>query len=80
MKKIIIRPDRKSTFKALVSGFALRAELAPFSSFVLVARAADREAALVAGDEELAVDGEADPVAAYLADLAAQVLERLRLR
>ena len=43
-----------STFDALESGLALRANLASFSALVIVAGETDWESALVAGDEEIA--------------------------
>ena len=64
---------------ALVLGLALRARLCAVLALVLVAGAADGEAALVAGDEEVAVHRAPDLVAAYLAHLPAQRAQRLGL-
>jgi hypothetical protein len=59
---------KKQTFEPLVSSLALRAALVPFLALVLVARAADREGALVAGNEYIAGGRDPDGVPAYLAD------------
>jgi hypothetical protein len=59
---------KKQTFEPLVSSLALRAALVPFLALVLVARAADREGALVAGNEDIAGGRDPDSVPAYLAD------------
>jgi len=65
------------TLEALVSGLALGAVLRALPALVLVAGPAHGEAALVAGDEEVAVHREPDLVAAYLAHLPAQRPQRL---
>jgi hypothetical protein len=59
---------KKQTFQPLVSGLALRAALVPFLALVLVARAADWERTLVAGNKDVTSGRNAYGVAAYLAD------------
>jgi hypothetical protein len=59
---------KKQTFQPLVSGLALRAALVPFLALVLVARAADWERTLVAGNKDVTSGHNADGVATYLAD------------
>lgn len=51
----------------------------PLAALVVVAASADGEGTFVAGNEELAIGGEADIVPANLANLAACLLQRLRL-
>jgi len=63
---------------ALVLGLALRARLCAVLALVLVAGPAHREAADVAGDEELPVRHRAHAVAADLAHLPGPVLPRIR--
>jgi hypothetical protein len=65
---LLISLNPGATFEPLVSGLALRAALVPFLALVLVARAADREGALVAGNEDIAGGRDPDGVPAYLAD------------
>lgn len=64
---------------ALVSGFALRADLVSLPPLVLIAGSTDREAALVAGNEGLPVAPNLYLIAANMAGLAAQLLQRLGL-
>jgi hypothetical protein len=45
---------RKPTFLPLVSSLALRAALVPLLALILVARAADREGTLIAGNKDIA--------------------------
>jgi hypothetical protein len=59
---------KKQTFEPLVSSLALRATLVPFLALVLVARAADWERTLVAGNKDIASCRNSNGVAAYLAD------------
>jgi len=63
---------------ALVLGLALRARLCAILALVLVAGTAHREAADVAGGEELPVRRRAHAVAADLAHLPGPVLPRIR--
>jgi hypothetical protein len=44
---------RKPTFLSLVSSLALRAALVPLLALVLIARAADREGTLIAGNKDI---------------------------
>lgn len=67
------------TLEALEPGLALGADLVSLSPLILVTGPANGEGTLVAGDEEIAVDGESHVVAADLADLPAQLLQRPRL-
>jgi hypothetical protein len=71
--------EKSRTFQPFVPGLALWAALASIFPFVIVARSAYRQCAFVAGDEEIAVDGEADIVPTNLAYMVAQSRERLRL-
>jgi hypothetical protein len=65
------------TLVSLVLGLALWASLGAVLSLVLVAGAADRESADVAGGEDLALRRGAHPVAADLAHLPAHEPPRL---
>lgn len=67
------------TLEALVAGLALGAVLGALAALVLVAGAAHGETALIAGDEEVAVDREPHLIAANLAHLPAQRPQRLGL-
>ena len=62
---------------ALVLGLALRARLCAVLALVLVAGAADGEAADVAGGEDVPLSGGAHAVAADLAHLPGPVLPRI---
>ena len=72
--------EKVDTFETLEPGLALRADLVALSALILIASLADREGTLVAGDEELAVDGEPNIIPANLADLAAELLQWPRLQ
>lgn len=74
---IVIAGNARAPFEALESGLALGADLVALSALILVASPADREGALVAGHEELAVGRETYIVPTNLTDLAAQLLQRL---
>jgi hypothetical protein len=63
----------------LVSSLALGAALVPFLALVLVARAADREGALIAGNKDVAGGRDANSVATNLADLTIHTLPWLSL-
>jgi hypothetical protein len=43
----------KPTFLSLVSSLALRAALVPLLALILIARAADREGTLIAGNKDI---------------------------
>jgi hypothetical protein len=73
----LVSRDARAPLEALEARLALRAVLRALPALVLVAVPADWEGALVAGDEALAVGGEADAVAANLAHLAVLAIRRL---
>ena len=49
LKEVVQKP----TFLSLVSSLALRAALVPLLALVLIARAADREGTLIAGNKDI---------------------------
>lgn len=67
------------TFETFVSGAALRTNLSPFSSFILITRPTNREATLVASNKQVSVDSQPYFVSTYLTNLTIQVLQWLRL-
>lgn len=70
-------PNNSGTsFVAPISCLALRASLIPVLALVFVARSAHWESTFVASHEQFPVGGNPDIVAADLADLAAQMLQR----
>jgi hypothetical protein len=73
------RVAQEPTFVPLVSSLALRATLVPFLALILIARTADREGALIAGDKNVAGGRNANGVTANLADLAIHTLHWLSL-
>jgi hypothetical protein len=73
------RVAQEPTFVPLVSSLALRATLVPFLALILIARTADREGALIAGDKNVAGGRNANRVATNLADLAIHALHWLSL-
>ena len=64
---VLVAGDAGAPFQAPVPRPALRARLRALPALVLVAGAADREGALVAGHEGLPVEAHPDVVPAYLA-------------
>jgi hypothetical protein len=63
----------------LVSSLALRAALVPFLALILVARAADREGTLVAGNKDITGGSNTNRVTTNLADLPIHTFHRLSL-
>jgi len=49
LKEVVQKP----TFLSLVSSLALRAALVPLLALILIARAADREGTLIAGNKDI---------------------------
>jgi hypothetical protein len=50
---LLITLNSRATFLSLVSSLALRAALVPLLALILIARAADREGTLIAGNKDI---------------------------
>lgn len=76
----MIDMGKRLTFEALVSGFALRAGLIALSSFILIARSANRKCTFIASNKWLPIHCYLYLIPTDLANLPTQFFDRCYLQ